>query len=333
MQQVAFVGCSHIHTPNFAKMINLRSDVHVKYVWDPDPALANRYAVDLHSQPTGDLSSIWSDPTVSGVIICSQTKLHQHLVSLAAQSQKHMFVEKPLGYGKTDSAVMLDEIKKAGVIFQTGYFMRGRDTNLKIKQLIEQGAFGKITRLRLSNCHAGGLAGWFVNKEWSWMTDISEAGVGGFGDLGTHILDIAFYLLQSPARRVTSTIKVVTGVFGDCDESGEGLMELENGVTVSLAAGWVDIANPVSLVLSGLEGHALVMDGKMYLKSKHIDGADGINPITDLPAPWPHAFEIYLNALTGQNVPSLVSPDEAYRNSVVMEAFYQASKDQTWVNL
>jgi predicted dehydrogenase len=48
---------------------------------------------------------------------------------------------------------------------------------------------GKITRARGSNCHSGSLGGWF-DKEYRWMADPKIAGVGAFGDLGTHKLDI-----------------------------------------------------------------------------------------------------------------------------------------------
>ena len=35
--QLAFAGVAHIHTPGFIKRIQARSDVQVKWVWDPEP--------------------------------------------------------------------------------------------------------------------------------------------------------------------------------------------------------------------------------------------------------------------------------------------------------
>ena len=35
---LAFVGCAHIHTPDFIKLLNGRKNVKVKYVWDYDAA-------------------------------------------------------------------------------------------------------------------------------------------------------------------------------------------------------------------------------------------------------------------------------------------------------
>jgi hypothetical protein len=92
----------------------------------------------------------------------------------------------------------------------------------------------------------------------------------------------------------------------------------------------VDLANPVSLLISGTEGHAYVVKGQLYFQSEHVPGADGQEPWTDLPADLPHAFDLYLDALEGKDVP-LVGVREAALRSSVMEAMYEASKTRQWL--
>ncbi len=161
------------------------------------------------------------------------------------------------------------------------------------------------------------------------MTDPAQAGVGAFGDLGTHSLDIMLWLMGH-VTDATAALKIVTGRYGECDETGEGLMNFENGVLGSLAAGWVDVAHPVSLVLSGTEGHAYTANGKLYFQSANVEGADGKEPWEKLPEAWPHAFELFLDALNGADVP-LVSAREAAERSAVMEALYEGARKQAWV--
>ena len=154
--------------------------------------------------------------------------------------------------------------------------------------------------------------------------------MGGFGDLGTHSLDIMLWLLGE-VNEVTASIHVATGRYGDCDEYGEGLLEFASGALGSLAAGWVDVAHAVNLIISGTEGHAHADNGKLYFKSQHVDGATGEEPWTDLPEAWPHAFELFLDAVGGKpNVP-LVQPYEAAARSDVMEALYKAANRNEWV--
>ena len=327
--QLALVGAAHIHTPGFIKRIQARDDVAVRCVWDEDAERAQRRATELGAQVTRDISQIWNDPEIKAVIICSETNRHEPLALAAAAAGKHLFVEKPLGMGAKDAQVMADAIEKAGVLFQTGYFQRGNPIYRFIKTQIAAGNFGKITRMRMSNCHSGSLGGWF-DTEWRWMTDPAQSGVGAFGDLGTHALDIMLWLLGD-VTRVTADVDVATGRYGDCDEYGEGLLKFENGVTGSLAAGWVDIADPVSLVLSGTQGHAYVANGQLYFKTEKVPGADGKTPWTNLPDPWPHAFELFLDAVVGKPDVPLVTVREAAYRSVVMETMYQAARQQKWL--
>jgi predicted dehydrogenase len=329
MIQVALVGCAHIHTPGFVKRLAARTDVEVKAVWDYDAARAQKWASELNTQVVQDLSTIWPDSAIPAVVICAETDRHEELVLAAAAAKKHLFVEKPLGIGTADAYRMAAAIEEAGVLFQTGYFQRGAPVNLFLKEQITKGAFGKITRVRHSNCHQGALADWFT-PEWLWMTDLKQAGVGAFGDLGTHSLDILMWLLGD-VEAVTADIDTAIARYPGCDEYGEGLIRFKNGVIGTLAAGWVDVAHPLSALVSGTEGHAYVRNNELFFKSSHVTGADGENPWMDLPEAWPHAFELFLDAIVGKPHPPLVTAREAAARSAVMEAMYQAARQQAWV--
>jgi predicted dehydrogenase len=331
MIQVALVGGGHIHTPGFIKRLNDRQNITVKYVWDHDSERAQRRAEALNSRVVAEIDQIWADEGVMAAIICSETDRHAPLVLAGAVAKKHLFVEKPLGLGARDAQTMAEAIEAAGVLFQTGYFMRGDPIHLFLREQLAAGNFGKVTRFRHTNCHAGSLKGWF-DTEWRWMADPAQAGVGAFGDLGTHSLDILLWLMGDVSR-VTADIEVATGRYGDCDEYGEGLLKFTNGAIGSLAAGWVDVAHPVSLILSGTEGHAFVANGQLFFQSERVEGADGKAPWTTLPAQWPHAFELFLDALSGQENIPLVTAREAAVRSAVMEALYEGAKKQTWVSL
>ncbi len=340
MVNIALVGCAHIHTPNFVQRLNKRreenGDIAVTAVWDPESARAEKRAADLKAPVVGDLSAIWSDVSINAVVICSETTMHEPLVEAATTAKKHLFVEKPLGMGSTDGYRMARSIEKAGVIFQTGYFMRSDPKHQFIKQQIEEGAFGKITRARGSNCHGGALGGWFDSKpqnpadDWRWMADPARSGVGGFGDLGTHPLDILLWLLGD-VTSATAQIDNGTARYANCDETGEGLMRFSNGAIGSLAAGWDDLANPMSLLISGTEACAAIVRNELYFQSKQVADADGKQPWKDLPAARPHAFDLFLDAITGENAVPLVNPVEAAYRSAVMEAMYEGARKSAWV--
>lgn len=331
MHQVALVGCAHIHTPGFIERLNKRGDIQVKWVWDHDVERAARRAGELKSEVTGELATIWNDPSIEAVIICSETDHHEPLVLDGAASKKNLFVEKPLGMGGADAYKMARAIDDAGILFHTGYFMRGFAIHNFLREQIQKGIFGKITRARGSNCHSGSLGGWF-DTEWRWMADPKQAGVGAFGDLGTHSLDILMWLLGDVASG-TATVEVITGRYGDCDETGEAIFKFESGVVGTLAAGWVDVANPVTLLISGTEGHATVVDEKLYLTSKNVEGADGKSAWTQLPEAQTSGFDLFLDVVEGRKDAPLVTAQEAAARSATMEALYRGASEGRWVNV
>ncbi len=323
---LAFVGCAHIHTPGFIKAIQKRGDdVKIKSVWDHDAERAKKRADELKAQVVTKPEDIFGDGEVAGVIICSETNLHEKLVPPAAAAKKHVYAEKPLGIGAKDAYAMADAIDKAGVKFQTGYFQRGMPPHQFIKQSIDAGHFGKITRARASNCHGGALGGWF-DTEWRWMADPRQSGVGGFGDLGTHGLDLLMWWLGD-VTNCTAALDNGTARYPDCDELGEALFRFKSGAIGTLAASWDDVANPVTVEINGTEGVAAIVNGKVYFQSRHVKGSDIKQPLTELPPSKVAGFEAFLDAMTGKDA-ELVKPREAAARSAVMEAMYQSAKQQ-----
>ena len=332
-RELALIGGAHIHTPNFIKRLAARDDVRTTAVWDHDPARAAARARELGAA-VRELDAIWADPAIVGAIVCAETDRHTDLVLAAAAAGKHLFVEKPLGLDGTDAAQMAIAIERAGIIFQTGYFMRGQGINRFLREQIAAGSFGKLTRLRLVNCHSGALRGLF-DTEWRWLVDPAQAGFGGFGDLGTHALDLLLWFLDGIAapERVTAQVGSATGRYADCDEYGEGLLAFPDGLTSSIAAGWADNAGRVVLEIGGTEGYASVANGELRFSSSHVAGADGQGAWTDLPESLPHAFELYLDAVAGQTGVPLVTAREAATRSAVMAALYTGAREGRWVTL
>lgn len=336
---LAFVGCAHIHTPGFINLLKGRPDVGVKSVWDHHAGRAAKRAEELGAKVVTDLAEIWGDPAVAGVVICSETNRHPALVRAAAKAGKHQFVEKPLGITAAESASMAAAIEKAGLLFTTGYFMRTDPKHLFLRQQVAAGAFGRITRASAWNCHSGSLGGWFDEKpadpanSWRWMADVDQAGVGGFGDLGTHSLDILMWLLGE-VESVSADVRVVTGRYGPkTDETGQALMKFKSGVMGALTAGWLDVANPVTLMISGTEGFASIVQDKLYFQSSKVPGSKSDRPWTDLPSAPRAPLHQFVDAVAGAKDQPLVTPREAAARVAVMEAMYKSAKNGRWTRV
>lgn len=327
MKNIALLGAAHIHTPNFVRILKQRQDCQVAWVWDHDPQRAAKNAASLDCQSSSRLEEVLQDPKIEAVIICSETNRHAELINCSVQAGKHLFVEKPLAMNGIEAEALAGQISKSGLIFQTGYFMRGNPIYRFLKQHIAKGSFGKITRIRLSNCHSGLFRGYFED-EWSWMAKPKQAGCGAFGDLGTHALDLLLWLYGLPDS-VTAQLARPMARYPGCDELGEAMLCYADGCLASIAASWVDLANPMPFMLSATEGHAFVLDNQLYLKCENLPGAEGNEPWLQLPEALPHALELFLDAINGKEA-DLVSAKEAALRNKVMDAIYSAAAKQCW---
>ena len=180
MKNIAFIGTSHIHTPNFISKVNSNNQINCIGVWDRDKNRSKSDSEKLNCKNYNNYIDLLKEHDLDGVIVCSETNLHYELVKNITENKKHCFIEKPLGIGKKDSFEMANLIESSKIIFQTGYFMRSNPVYIKLKELINAKYFGDISRIRLVNCHDGIMRDIF--KNYQWMTDPKVAGVGAFGD-------------------------------------------------------------------------------------------------------------------------------------------------------
>lgn len=330
--RLALVGGAHIHAPNFADRMADADHVETKYVWDPSRETAESRQAVTGGQIADSPDMIYQDPEVDGIVICSQTNLHSDLVPPAAEAGKHLFVEKPVGMTGDEAEHIAEAVNRAGVIFQTGYFMRSSGVNQKIKSLVSSGELGDITRLRLSNVHSGAIGGWF-DEEWNWMTDLDQAGVGGFGDLGSHVMDLLLWFMEHDTPvSCTGHIDRVLERYPGSDEYGEGMVRFDSGAVATIAGGWVDHANPNQVEISGTKGHLRVTNNDLFLRVPEQDISPA-EPWTDLPEDRDHPLELFFDAVAGQQDLPLISADEAALTNRVITEIYNGHKTNSWIEL
>lgn len=328
---LGFLGAAHMHTPMFLQMLQTREDVKVAYVYDHDSARADKHAAECGAKTAKTTAEILGDPAVAGVVILSETSLHAELAIAAARAGKHLFVEKPLGVGRQDADEIAAAVEQAGVLFNTGYHLRSVSRNTFLKQNLAQGNLGQIVRVHASFCNDCVLLGEFDN-ELKWTVDPKWGALGGFADIGTHALDLLMWLIGD-VESVSADLRSVTGRYPNCDESGQGLLRFKNGVHGTISAGWVEPENPVSLLVAGTAGHAVVLNDRLYLRTEKVPGADGARPWMKLDPPLDHPLLLFVGAVAGQKDLPLVTVREAAARVRVMESLYQAARERKWVTV
>jgi predicted dehydrogenase len=152
--------------------------------------LAKRAAQwDVPSTST-DFHDMLTDTTIDAVSICTPNSSHHPITVAAAKAGKHVLCEKPVSMDLTQAQEMIDACSAAGVVFQVGHHMRSWAAAAKAKSLIESGAIGEVSYVRLRQAHDWGGArkvrGVFGSK--------AASGGGTLLDNGCHLFDLARHL-------------------------------------------------------------------------------------------------------------------------------------------
>ncbi|MEM1050306.1 MAG: Gfo/Idh/MocA family oxidoreductase [Pseudomonadota bacterium] len=157
------------------------------------------------SRATDDWRAAVADPAIDIVSVTTPNDLHHDMVLAAAAAGKHIWCEKPLGLTLEDGERMERAVREAGVHSMIGYNYTHNPTIQHAKRLIAEGEIGRVTHFR-----------GFVDEDyqadpetpWSWRCLRSRGGLGALGDLGCHLVSLA-YVLVGPIESVLADMQTV----------------------------------------------------------------------------------------------------------------------------
>jgi len=143
-------------------------------------------------------------PDIDIVDISTPTYLHCDMAVAAAEAGKHVFLEKPFSLTVAEARRMVDAVEKAGVVHYVNHNYRRAPAVRLAKRLIDDGFIGRLFHWRSAY-----LQDWIVDPNFplTWHLRSETAGYGAHGDLGSHSVDLARYLMGD--------IKAVTGLMAN----------------------------------------------------------------------------------------------------------------------
>jgi predicted dehydrogenase len=175
------------------------------FFW-PTPAMPIRHTVaDVSDELATDAAnrlgfakgvSDWrrviDDPEIHIVDIVTPNNSHAEIAIAAAQAGKHVICEKPLGRTAAEALTMLDAVDAAGVTHMVAFNYRHTPAVALARKIIEEGRIGAIRNFRGTY-----LQDWSADPDGplSWRFQKKIAGSGALGDIATHVIDMARYLV------------------------------------------------------------------------------------------------------------------------------------------
>lgn len=117
---------------------------------------------------------------------------HAEIAIAAAKAGKVVFCEKPLANTIKEAEKMLAAVKKAGVLHMICHNYRRAPAVMLARQLIDQGKLGRLYHFRGTY-----LQDWVADPSVPlyWRLRKEAAGTGALGDIASHSLDLARFLV------------------------------------------------------------------------------------------------------------------------------------------
>jgi predicted dehydrogenase len=149
-----------------------------------------------------DWREIAADPRVRAVSIAAPNFLHREIGVAMAQAGKHIWIEKPVGLTAEDARAVADAVAKAGVQSTVGFNYRNAPAVAAARELIASGEIGTVThvRIRLFSDYAA-----HPESALTWRYERERGGSGVLGDLASHGVDLARFLLGEIASLAADT--------------------------------------------------------------------------------------------------------------------------------
>jgi myo-inositol 2-dehydrogenase/D-chiro-inositol 1-dehydrogenase/scyllo-inositol 2-dehydrogenase (NAD+) len=130
---------------------------------------------------------------IDAVVIVTPTFLHCRIACAAAESGKHIFLEKPMAITVDECRRINAAVKKAGVKLQIGFMRRFDERFVEAKRILDSGEMGRVLIIKSTGRGPGGPGPWLYNLERS---------NGIIAEVNSHDIDTLYWFTGSRLRRV-----------------------------------------------------------------------------------------------------------------------------------
>ncbi len=210
--KLGIIGCGRIAREGHLPYLRENSDVELVA------------AMDVNDKCRGDLcktfgisgeytsvDELFERSALDGVLICTPNWVHKEITLKAAQLGIHVFCEKPMAVSVPECEEMVAACDSAGVTLMIGMAKRFDQGIVKAKKMILDGKLGVVSQITTTCLNpppprldsplfetakkwAGAVGIDIEQRMGLWRMTDPRTGGGQMMEMGTHLLDIMFFL-------------------------------------------------------------------------------------------------------------------------------------------
>lgn len=163
-------------------------------------ALADKYGV-ANVYRTAD--EMMDEAGLDGVCIVTPNDTHYPLTMSAIERGLHVLCEKPLAMDGRESGEMLAAAQRSGIIHSVNFSIRQHPAVQHMREAVKEGKIGSLLEGHFE--YSGDYG---ISEPPGWRGSIRAGSAGGvLQDLGSHIIDLAQYILDEPIVAAQGTMR------------------------------------------------------------------------------------------------------------------------------
>lgn len=337
--RIALLGSGFVSELYMAGLDEVRGhDVVVNYSRTAERARAFGRRWQIPNQTTGLAEAVRRDD-VDLVVIGLPNVQHVEATRLAAEAGKHVVCTKPLGRNAAEAKEMLDLVERAGVLHGYAETEVFSPAVMRVRQMIDDGAIGRIFTIRSREAHSGPHAAHFWDEQLT--------GGGALMDMGCHMFEAFRYFLGKDDKPVEviawgdrlvhhdrttaednaiAMVRFQSGAMGVAETSWAALggMDLRNEVYGDKGAAYTDVTR-------GTPIRAFTLGSAGYLMEKASADTGWVFPQPDEARVYGFHEEMrhFVECIAKGEMPRETYRD-GYAVNVMMDAAYRSMKSKRW---
>jgi predicted dehydrogenase len=173
---------------------------------------------------------------LDGIVIATPSALHAQQTLHALERGRAVFCQKPLGRDVCEVRQVVEQARRSDRLLGVDLSYRYTLGIQRLRALLQAGELGQVYAVNLVFHNAYG-------PDKPWFYDPRLSGGGALMDLGTHLVDLALWVLDFPKVNSVSSRLFAQGQplrdrMSQVDDYAVGQVTLDSGAVLSLSCSW-----------------------------------------------------------------------------------------------
>jgi predicted dehydrogenase len=287
-----------------------------------------------------DYQDLWEVRNLDAISIAVPNHLHVPIAIEALERGLHVLCEKPMATSLEDAKRMVETAQVQNKRLMIGMSQRFKPQSLALRAMVERGELGEIYYARSTWIRRRGVPVIHFSQGGSmgrgtWFVDEEKAGGGALFDIGVHVFDLTWWLMDKPKPVAVSAVSYRT-LWADefarreipftVDELSSAFVRFQNGVTAVFDVSWAaNQANEMNVRIFGTKAGIQVYPPIVYsepewgdLRAQEIE----IDPLEPALTPRRH----FVDCIRDPEKPMIASGQECLWAMAVLDAVQRSAE-------